>query len=124
MVARRGDNTFIFIRRSFGIVVDLSFSGSGSPLVGGWLGNVSERLGEWARLEMVLLSPRILSCSFLRTRVGMSSKSDVCRACLLPFVGDGLRLRLTDVDDIANDGTFRRGDLREVVRVIGEPCDT
>jgi len=44
--------------------------------------------------------------------------------CLFERVGEGLRLRLTDVEDIANDGTGRMGDRREVVCASGDPKET
>jgi len=90
------------------------------------MGYISGRVGDWARLETPLLSPFILS-NFRRTRVGMSNRSEGCRACLLaPRMGDGLRLRARDAEDMAKDGTFRRanGDFKDGDFVSGKPYDT
>ena len=55
----------------------------------------------------------------------MSCNSDVCLVCLaLLRTGEGLRLRLTEVDDMANEGTFRGCALADVVRPRGDPNDT
>ena len=82
------------------------------------MGMISERVGECARVDTSLLSPLSplnLSCNLFLTRVGISNSSELCLACLLERVGDGLRLRLIDVEDMAKDGTVRKGDRRDEV---------
>ena len=54
----------------------------------------------------------------------MSNKSEVCRLCLgAPLTGDGLRLRVREADDIANDGTLRSGDFVDGAFTSGNPSD-
>ena len=55
----------------------------------------------------------------------MSSNSEVCLVCLgLLRTGEGLLLRLTEVEDIAKEGIFRKCALADVVRPRGDPIDT
>ena len=91
----------------------------------GCAGVVSDRFGESAPPETSLLSPFILSRNFLRTRCGMSNKSEVGRICLFePRTGDGLRLHTREVDDPANDGILRGGAFDDNVIARGEPSDS
>ena len=121
MVGRRASIS-ILILRGCGRVED-RFEICPSSVILLVAGAVSDRTGEEPRLDNPLLSPFILCVNFLATLCGMSSKSEVCLVCFRSRTGEVLRLRLRELDDMANEGTFRSPALAEAVRASGDPID-